>query len=902
MPFTGNAAGLLQAKQDYAPQPPSMHTSDVPAALEALCLRLLDPNPEQRPGGDEVRRVLAKHLPPASRAPSQPKPVVDTSSEIFVGRLHERAQLDLSLERVLAGQMQCVLVEGASGMGKSTLVSRFAHDIQHGGQPRPPLVLVGRCHARERLAFKAFDGIIDELCLHLDEISLGERPALFPDDVALLSRLFPVLAKLPECEEMPQLAASVELRTQTQNALREVLRAVAARRPLCLIIEDLQWADSASFEFLDALMQPPGIPGLMVVSTVRTEMLRGAPSPGLTRFAAAIDDHPGGRHIRLAPLSPAEQEALAQRLEHRLASQRPFGDLLRRASAGHPLLLSELIRYACTTSPERLADEGIPPLTELLWHRVTRTDAPTRALLETIAVAGEPMPLQVLARAAALSPAEREHALIAATAAQLARITQSEGELWLDSYHDKVRETIHEHLSEERSAAIHGHLAEAMEQWPAAPAAHLAHHWLAAGERARAIDYLLDAARSTEDKLAFDHAAMLYEEAASLLDEVADAPGFDASRVRAHLGLARRMRRTEHAEDAFAHLERATPFAEAQRDLVALAEIHYLRGSVLFARGDSERCMAEHSLALRCAAESGSGLFEARALSGLGDAHYLAGRVHSAFEHFERCIALCRAHGYADAEALNLPMRGLMSFYRGDFAKTLADSERALALAQRLGLRRAELNAIVNCHGRVFTERGDFGLAHACLEEGIRLSRELDSLRFECLVRVFIGRLYYEQGRREEALSTIRTAVDATIRAGIHFNRAMGLAALARAADTDELRERALRDGETSLAAGQPGVNFIYFYRDAMETCLEHRQFERVTGYADALERYTAAEPLAWPSFLIARARALSAHAQAPASPATRAALLALADQAQSRGYLVSLRAIEGAIARLDAA
>jgi eukaryotic-like serine/threonine-protein kinase len=896
MPFEGPAFEVLRAQQQRDPLPPGTFTTDIPPRLESLCMRLLARDPAQRPTGDEVRAALAHGLPaPAHAGVERPDGAPDMP-DVFVGRQDELALLHESLARVPEHGLQCVLIAGPSGMGKSTLAARFADEL---GQDEPgagPLALFARCHDRESLAYKALDSIIDGLYLYLDEVPAAQRPALTPRHVGLLARLFPVLARLPEHEheDQPELAASVELRTQAVGALRELLGAVALRRPLVLLIEDLQWADADSFELLGGLLRPPAVPGLLLILTVRADALVTPASP-LARFLDLLSEHPGQRHVTLGPLTPGEQQELARRLGTGDGGRLRVDDTLWQASAGHPLLLAELVRYARSAPADGLA-VGVPPLEELLWQRVMSLDESGRALLETLAVLGEPAPVPVLARAAALPPADRERALLSVTAAQLARVARTDRDTWLDVYHDKVREAVVGRLAPERLRRIHGLVAEAMEGWSEAPPAALAHHWMAAGARDKAIDYLMKTARWSESKLAFERAGKLYREVATLLDS-APSQAFDAWRVQAWLGLARGMRLGDRHDEPMGLLARAEPLArELDRD-EDLAEIHYLRGNLLFPRGDLDGCMAEHQRALIHATRAGSRRLQACALSGLGDAYYLRGRMEVAHTHYDRCIEVCTRHRYFDTEAANLTMRGLMRFYHNDFAGAVLDGDHAVLLASRIGYERAEISAVLNCLSRVWMERGEIERARPEIERVREMARRLGMRRFEAVAMLFVGRMLAERGERAEAGALLDAGLSMLRAAGsIAFMGPLALGVLARVTGREAQREGALAEARGLLAAGSASVNHLYFHRDAMELYLTLGDLDRVLEHADALARYVGEEPLPWTEFFIMRARTLVAHARDPRDPQARAMLAHLRRQARAIGFHVAAGAIDRAL------
>ena len=99
-------------------------------------------------------------------------------------------------------------MHGSSGIGKSTLLRRFALDERTRGGPC--LVLQGRCFEQESVPHKALDGIVDELARRLRRLPTADREALLPRDLPALAALFPVMEGLSEVGAPPLATASTQ--------------------------------------------------------------------------------------------------------------------------------------------------------------------------------------------------------------------------------------------------------------------------------------------------------------------------------------------------------------------------------------------------------------------------------------------------------------------------------------------------------------------------------------------------------------------------------------------------------------------------------------------------------------------------------------------------------------------
>lgn len=173
------------------PPPPSSHVRGVPEDLNRLCLDLLARDPSARPDG---RAILARLEPAAFAEPDREAP----AGQPFVGRAAELQTLEEALSDARAGRTVITLVHGPSGIGKSSLVTRFIDAIQANSAGQ--IALSGRCFEQESVPYKALDHLIDEFCRMLAPMPPDAQVGLFSEDAGVLARLFPVLRQIPSIE------------------------------------------------------------------------------------------------------------------------------------------------------------------------------------------------------------------------------------------------------------------------------------------------------------------------------------------------------------------------------------------------------------------------------------------------------------------------------------------------------------------------------------------------------------------------------------------------------------------------------------------------------------------------------------------------------------------------------
>src|SRR3954447_15100560 len=249
----------------------------------------------------------------------------------------------------------------------------------------------------------------------------------------------------------------------------------------------------------------------------------------------------------------------------------------------------------------------------------------------------------------------------------------------------------------------------------------------------------------------------------------------------------------------------------------------------------------------------------------------------SAHDRLSECVDLSRRYGFGRIEVANAAQIAVAMIYFRPQDEALERALAAAGAASRVGHLRAELNA------RAVAMFALFNLAELspCLEQAAQaqtLVRRLGAWRFEALCLRIRGRVALAERQRDEAVRTLREAVDVRRRTGVAFDGPRCLSALALAVENRTERLQLLAEGEALIQAGCVGHNPLNFYPDAVEVCLELGEFSEVERHAMALEDYTRPEPLPSADFYIARGRALAAFGQGSCDTGLLATLRYLRD------------------------
>ncbi|MCY1005422.1 serine/threonine-protein kinase [Nannocystis pusilla] len=234
---------VFERKLMEPPEPPSRRRPGVPPHLDQLCVDLLAREPAARPSAGDVLTRLGRGDLVA----------IELAVQGLLGREHEARLLRDQL--VQTGRAGAVFVSGPSGFGKTTLVEHVLDVVR---REDSVVAFSGSCSERESIPFKALDSAIDALSLYLCNTDADATAIARPDDLAALARLFPILRTVPAIRAIDDSRLDgldpIEIRRRAADSLAEVLTRIAARRPVVLALDDLQWADLDSVLLLESVL------------------------------------------------------------------------------------------------------------------------------------------------------------------------------------------------------------------------------------------------------------------------------------------------------------------------------------------------------------------------------------------------------------------------------------------------------------------------------------------------------------------------------------------------------------------------------------------------------------------------------------------------------------------------
>lgn len=655
----------------------------------------------------------------------------------FIGRKREFAQLDTALQTAAAGTARVVIISGEIGIGKSRLWSEWS-----AGLGSDYAILPMRCRESTRnLPFTPLTELFtNRICTkHL----LDPNSAIAPMWLAEVARLLPELrTNLPHLPVPPTLPVDEE-RRRIFEAFAQALRALS-ETPLVLGVDDMQWADQTTSDWLDYLVHRLADVPLLLVATYRSEEASAATN----RMVAGWMREGIAQKIGLERLSSAESTDLLTRLGRDPAQ----AATLQEQSAGNPLFLVELSRTTAADIPPVLAD--------LIQSRLERLSETALHVIQAAAVLEPAFTFAILRATSGRSDEETLDGLDALLSTAL---LSEQGDAYTFN-HPLVATVVRRSLSNARQAFLHRRAAQAREQAHAGRlepiAGRLAAHYRAAGELEKAATYGDLAAEYAFSLAAPAEAAAFYEQTL----EFAPTPARQRGLGQAQLWLGN----LPAARRAF---EQALATFEATQDWRAVADVCLRLGKTYLPAGRPEVAIEWSQRALDALGHLDpiDVALEASARLMLGTSQRFAGYpLHLAQAHLQHAIAQTQAHNLTELMADCQFELGNILAQRGDLSAALAAFSDSIERAEAV---EDHFQAVLSCNNAAYNAvlAGDHSVAHQFIERGLALA-ETWALRVPLQYLYSTrGEIALSEGRWNEATSWFERGM---LEAAAHDNAA----------------------------------------------------------------------------------------------------------------------------------
>jgi adenylate cyclase len=719
----------------------------------------------------------------------------------LVGRDHELGIIVHAWERARDGNGTLISVVADAGVGKSRLLAEAIAQVgagKAGGEISGRCLSYGQDHGLSLIAdlLRSIVGIqeqdqagpVRDLLAGRVEVMLAGEDEI--DRAAAVDVLGEVLG-LAAARSIVSEAGAQARRQVLVRSLRSLLAGMAATQPIVIVLEDMQWIDSASAEVLrDLLTDVPGL-SVLVLATSR---------PGWTPFWT---EWAWVERLHLRPLGERDALALARELLGAARLDPALERYMAERAAGNPYFVEELLRALQETGGVAQAGGVVHliasaaatlpgTLTEILLARLDRLESHLRDLVQIASVIGRNFAVDLLREVAGYRDAFLVPALSTLSQAEIAFPRPGTSAEYAFK-HVTMRDVAYNTLLLRRRQELHAAIARVLIALDPTDESIevVAYHFAQTEEHAEAATWLERAGDRAASVFANQSAINHYEEARRRY-ELCGSPAEAIARVGEKLGRVFRIiawfdEAIEELDMAAAHYRAGGDAGSEARAVAAICEVHFVRGAAEDAIASVQDVLARLELededdlpspalatvyvamveplyslnrfedaltvawrAVEAARARGDQRLLIEATVRYGLALQGIGRLDEAGSVLSEIIAQAEAAGDLASLAKALLWRGDICLAQGKPYEAGGYYERAIAVDRNRG-DVAETALLLVHLGQVSVILGEWPAARDQFEQAVELVRSSSFSHISTLALISLGEHYLREGAHESA-------------------------------------------------------------------------------------------------------------------------------------------------------
>ena len=784
----------------------ALETNAVPEKLRNVVLKCLKKDKELRyQSFEEVLKDLVECniVPAYSERDSLPadqillKSFVPQNGGNFIGREQELKALTFTLENCRRNKGSAVFISGEPGIGKTQLMSALIHLYK----PDEINFLYGRCLFNNEggLPYHPFvsavnNGLFSTHGHFISTItSLAEK-----NNINISNKISQIKTFLNFSGDYSK---AIMHKEQLWEAVLTMFTAIAADKPLVLILDDIQWADKTSIGLFAYLARNIRSLPILLIGLYRPPEI-ALDNADLTGTIRQLRIEDAASKIDLLRLNEIDTLGIIKKILGDNPVDNKIAAEIYRQSEGNPLFIYELTRlmkdrnaigkdrndkwvYNEEASLSTVSDK----VQDVIKQRVDRLDDESKEVLQFASCQGEYFQSSVLTDCLKIDKISL-----------LKKLQHLEKEYNVIHYEDKsyrfdhilIRDVLYESVLPELREEYHKLIADSLIKTFGSKdeyASVIAHHLISGNSEGRAVKYLLTAAKTARELYAVEEAFSFYRK----LLNIDKKTGLDtACRMSMEEGLGDINLFTGNPEEALLHFNRFSELVKGSdndngkiRGLRKSAECFRITGKLKEAEELSSKAVAKafendnleeriESLNILASVYASKADYEKMievsnesiefckqlkddknlsvCLGNLGTAYWHLGNYPVASANLNEAVSIQRNIGDTRGLSTTLNFLALAFLKQGRFEDALKAGEESIEMKTKIGDGQ-KIPGGLNALGDIYREIGDIDRAIEYHQKSLTLAREYNNKGAMCDNLRDLGEDYFLKGDMKQALS-----------------------------------------------------------------------------------------------------------------------------------------------------
>lgn len=784
--FEGTSSEIIGRKLSGDVRLPSVPDEYGGSHMDMVLTKMLRADPESRyESAGTILEEMSELIIGGRRRPKAESPIPQRAE--FVGRIEEMKWLEQGLQMRPGKGHRLYFIGGDSGVGKSRLLDELRIRAQIEGIR----FFKTDCHEGDLEPFGPLVRLFKYIFAELDP-DMRIFSSFGPD----LKKLFPAKYGIVDQRELQPSEADIKAgRRRMFDNLLLYLDQLISKQSLIVAIEDLQWADSDTLDFLEfAWSNRDTESSVYLVCTGQT-----IPEGSVPSFLTDDD-----ACCRI--LDSADRECWPGFINSLVGDTdlpEDFFSRLYDETGGNFLYAEEIVKELISDGflsrrrgrwflkPDWEENIGVPEgILALLSRRLRRLGCDQIQMTAMAAVLDRPFHDREIID---LAPVEEGRSVIDQLIEEGIFTRQVFGrDEKVYFRHGQLRRAAYDNISESTRGEMHdriaGYYANKNESNE-----FLGRHYALAGDNEKGYRHLANSAQAAMKVLAFKQAADLYTAALKCVEASADSFQKKHRLYKIHLGLGQALsfispRAAQNSLEEAVSIAKSGDFEGSDFAEAALAA-----GRNHLDLGDSDSALELLREGLSAANEVADQKLQGEAKIGLGFVYDKIGRLDDAEDSYRHALDLFAGTDYPEGSCRVLNYLGIVRKRRGDLAGAEDFYRRALDICLSKDFSWAAMNLYGNL-GNLYSARGHTKEAGEYYTKSLEISRQISDRRIESINLLNIGHALNQAGDLESAESKFFKALD---------------------------KQRALGDrGSESITLNNLG--FLYFRKGEIRNSLDH--------------------------------------------------------------------------------